>query len=356
MPGKMTSKAETGSRLLRREGPHSGVRCGRRRRCARVGAAAVATVGLLTGCGLGTAGGYVPSGELAGPLADLPRLEGAQVAVGSKNFTEQLVVGKMAVILLQSAGAHARDLTNIPGSASSRQAQLEGQVQMSWEYTGTAWIAYLGHDAPIPDEQQQYEAVRDEDLAVNDLVWLKPAPMNNTYGFAMGPQTAERLGITKMSQWAELPPEERTFCVGAEFNSRDDGLQPMLKTYDVPLGPGVPKEQVNLFDSGAIYQAVTQGECNFGEVFTTDGRIPALNLTVLADDRNFFPNYNIAMVVREETLEEYPQLRELFETVSKKMTDEALMVMNARVDVDGEEPATVAFEWLQQEGFIVAND
>lgn len=324
------------------------------RRVTRAGAAALVAVGALAGCGLGTAGGYVPSGELAGPLAGIPSLDGAPIAVGSKNFTEQLVVGKIAVILLQSAGADARDLTNIPGSASSRQAHLEDQVQVSWEYTGTAWISYLGHDTPIPDEQQQYEAVRDEDLATNDLVWLKPAPMNNTYGFAMGPETAQRLGITSMSQWESLPVDQRTFCVGAEFNSRDDGLQPMLETYGIPLGQGVPQDQVNLFDSGAIYSAVTQGECNFGEVFTTDGRIEALDLTVLADDRNFFPKYNISAVIRQETLQAHPQLRELFETVSAAMTDEALMSMNARVDVDGEEPATVAYEWLQQEGFITA--
>ena len=123
----------------------------RTRATALVASLAAATT--LAGCGLGTAGGFVPSGELAGPLADVEPLDGASVAVGSKNFSEQLLLGKMAVILLKSAGAETTDLTNIPGSASSRQAQIEGQVGLAWEYTGTAWISYLGHEQGIPDEE-----------------------------------------------------------------------------------------------------------------------------------------------------------------------------------------------------------
>jgi len=126
----------------------------RTRLTAAVGA--VLGLALTAGCGLGTAGGFVPTGSLAGPLADVEGLDGASVAVGSKNFSEQLLLGKIAVILLRSAGADATDLTNIPGSASARQAQLEGQVDLEWEYTGTAWISYLGHEKGIPAEDKQY--------------------------------------------------------------------------------------------------------------------------------------------------------------------------------------------------------
>ena len=113
----------------------------RRQLLPRATALLTALAGLLalSGCGLGTAGGDAPTGTLAGPLADVESLEGAEISVGSKNFTEQLLLGKIAVILLQSAGADVEDLTNIPGSASARAAQLEGQVDMEWEYTGTAW-------------------------------------------------------------------------------------------------------------------------------------------------------------------------------------------------------------------------
>lgn len=305
----------------------------------------------LTGCGLGTAAGFSASGELAGPVADID-LEGLEIGVGSKNFTEQIIIGKMAVILLKSAGATVQDLTNIPGSATAREAMLQDDVQMQWEYTGTAWIAYLGESDPIADERGQYEAVRDRDLEENGLVWLEPAPMNNTYGFAAKASKAEELGITKLSELKDLSTEELSFCVESEFNSRNDGMDPMLQTYGLERGSDIPGNQIKVFDTGAIYAATDQGECNFGEVFTTDGRIKALDLVVLEDDEEFFPKYNVSPVFTQEVIEEYPQLRELFNPVSAELTDDLLIELNARVDVDGEEPSEVAMDWLTEAGFV----
>jgi osmoprotectant transport system substrate-binding protein len=318
--------------------------------------AAVATTACLAvtaGCGLGTAAGFSPSGKLDGPVKDVD-LGGASVSVGSKNFTEQLVLGKIAVILLQSAGADVTDLTNIPGSASARYAQIDGQVDMEWEYTGTAWISYLGHTKPIPDEQKQYEAVRDEELKKNDLVWAKPAPMNNTYGFATPAETLKKLGITKLSEIADLPVDQRTFCVESEFKNRNDGFQPMLEKYDLPLGKEVPQGNVKTLATGAIYAATDKGECNFGEIFTTDGRIKALDLTVLEDDRQFFPKYNVATVFRKEVLDQHPELKDLFAPVSAKLDDKTLIELNAQVDVDGRDPVDVAHDWLKKEGFLAS--
>ncbi|RYU13877.1 glycine betaine ABC transporter substrate-binding protein [Nocardioides iriomotensis] len=315
--------------------------------------AATACLAVTAGCGLGTAAGFSPSGKLDGPVQDVD-LGGASVSVGSKNFTEQLVLGKIAVILLQSAGADVTDLTNIPGSASARYAQIDGQVDMEWEYTGTAWISYLGHTKPIPDEQKQYEAVRDEELKKNDLVWAKPAPMNNTYGFATPAETLKKLGITKLSEIADLPVDQRTFCVESEFKNRNDGFQPMLEKYDLPLGKEVPQGNVKTLATGAIYAATDKGECNFGEIFTTDGRIKALDLTVLEDDRQFFPKYNVATVFRKEVLDQHPELKDLFAPVSAKLDDKTLIELNAQVDVDGRDPVDVAHDWLKKEGFLAS--
>ena len=315
--------------------------------------AAVACLATTAACGLGTAAGYTPSGELAGPVKDVD-LEGASLSVGSKNFTEQLILGKIAVILMKSAGADVTDLTNIPGSASARYAQVDGQVDMEWEYTGTAWISYLGHTKPIPEEQKQYEAVRDEDLKENGLVWLKPAPMNNTYGFATPTETLKKLGISKLSEIADLPPDQRTFCVESEFKNRNDGFEPMLKKYGLQLGKDVPQGNVKTLATGANYAATDKGECNFGEIFTTDGRIKALDLTVLEDDRAFFPKYNVATVFRKEVLDEHPELKDLFAPVSAKLDDKTLIELNAQVDVDGRDPVDVAHDWLQKEGFLAS--
>ena len=326
----------------------------RRRRLAVASAGLLCGGLLLSGCGLGTAGGYVPGGTLAGPLSGVGSLDGATVSIGSKNFSENILLGKMALILLKADGATVLDLTNIPGSASARQAHLEGQIDAMWEYTGTGWITYLGHDKPIPDEQEQYEAVRDEDAAKNSLDWLAPAPMNNTYGFAMTEESAKKYGITKLSEMKKVPVKERTFCVESEFDNRPDGLSGMLKTYDVPRGKpdGVPGDNIGLYQTGAIYDATAKGNCTFGEVFTTDGRILSLNLTVLEDDRTYFPNYNVSLVVRHSVLEDHPEIQQLIEPVAEKLTNEVLLELNAEIDVKGREPADVAAEWLTDEGFL----
>jgi osmoprotectant transport system substrate-binding protein len=322
----------------------------RRTRTAATLAAAAATLG-LAGCGLQPATGYVP----AVAPASIEPIEGAEevkVTVGSKNFTEQLILGKIAVLALRAAGFQVTDSTNIPGSVAAREGQLAGDTDMQWEYTGTAWVVYMGQQG-IPDQQEQWQAVHDADLD-NGLTWLPPAPMNNTYGFAMGPDAAAELGITSLSEIKDLPVEERTFCVESEFRSRDDGLEPMLEHYGLPLDSpdGVPSDNIRVMDTGAIYAATASGACNFGEIFTTDGRILALDLTVLEDDEAYFPSYNVAPYLDTGLVEEFPRVAEVFEQITPLLTDELLIELNSRVDVDGEEPADVAMDWMVSEGLV----
>ncbi|MEE1620960.1 glycine betaine ABC transporter substrate-binding protein [Zafaria sp. Z1313] len=324
------------------------------RRRTLAAAAALTAGALLAGCGLQPAASYVPQagpGSIA-PVEGLP--EGAAITVTSKNFTEQLVLGKIAVIAAQAAGFEVTDLTNVPGSQPVRELMVSGQADFTWEYTGTAWITYMGEEEGIPDQREQFEAVRDADAA-NGLVWGEPAPLNNTYAMAVRSEAVEELGgISAMSQIAELPVEERTFCLEPEFNSRPDGFNPMLSAYGLERGAadGVPDANVGIYDTGAVYTATDNGDCNFGEVFTTDGRIDALDLTVLEDDAMFFPAYNGAPVFNAETLAEYPQLEEVFAQVSPLLTDEVMRQLNLRVDVNGEEPADVAFDWMVSEGLV----
>lgn len=325
----------------------------RRMRKGRIAMATAATLmtGLLAGCGLGTAGGYVPSGELAGPMEGVD-LDGAQVSVGSKNFTEQIILGKMALILFESAGANTEDLTNVPGSNSVRMAMLEGIMDFQWEYTGTAWITYMGEVDPIPDEQAQYEAVRDTDLAENGMVWTEPSELNNTYAMAMTAENSEELGITQISDIQQVDEQDQTFCLDAEFASRNDGFEPMLEHYDLPPAPN---DRRSLMDLGAIYQATANEECLFGEVFATDGRIPALDLVVLEDDEFFFPRYNLSGVFHEDLYNEYPQAEELIDPLTELLDNETMASLNERVDMDGEDPADVAWDFLIDAGFITEN-
>lgn len=301
----------------------------------------------LAGCGLQSASGAVLGAE-PGTIEPVEELEGVPVTVAAKDFTEQLVLGNMMSTVLSVAGADVTNLSNTPGSFGVRQALLDGRVDVSPEYTGTGWINYLGNDTPVKGEEQQYRAVYDADLE-NGLTWLPYAPMNNTYAFAVAEDKAEELGITKLSELADLPPEELTFCVESEFAKRDDGFVPMLEAYD--LTESDLAEVTNL-DTGVIYTATARGTCTFGEVFTTDGRIPGLGLRVLEDDREFFPLYNLSFVARTGFLEEHPQVAEVLEQVLPRLTNEVMLELNARVDVDGEDPAIVARDWLRDEGFV----
>ncbi|SEL81663.1 osmoprotectant transport system substrate-binding protein [Blastococcus sp. DSM 46786] len=325
----------------------------RARPAAGLAALVLAVTAATSGCGLQAATQYTPP-SAPGSIEPIDGVEGDEIVVGAKNFTEQLILGKIAVIALQVAGFDVVDRTNIPGSVPARQGMVDGDIDMEWEYTGTAWLSYLGESEPIPDPQEQWEAVRDADAA-NGLTWLPPAEANNTYAFAVRSEALPELGnVSTLSGIAELPVEERTFCVESEFASRNDGLGPMLETYGIPLGDpqGVPRDNISILDTGAVYEATDDGLCNFGEVFTTDGRIPALDLTVLEDDRNFFPAYNISPVVLTETLAEYPELADVFGQITPLLTDEVLQELNARVDVAGEEPADVALDWMVSEGLV----
>jgi len=307
----------------------------------------------LGGCGLQPAAAYVPQ---PGPGSIQP-IDGAgdtTVTVTSKNFTEQQIMGKIAVLTARAAGFEVNDLSNVPGSQPARDLLASGGADIMYDYTGTAWLTYLGHETGYPDQEKQWKVVHDQDLG-NGVTWGRPAPLDNTYAFAIVKDKQSGLGgITKLSQIGDLPAEQRTFCVESEFNSRLDGFKPMLARYGLKLGAadGVDSSNVSILDTGAVYEATAQGACNFGEVFTTDGRIKSLNLLVLEDDKKFFPSYNVAPVFRTELLEKYPQLQDTFAAVSAKMTNDAFVELNRRVDVDGEEPAQVAFDWMVSEGFI----
>lgn len=319
------------------------------------GTAVVLASALLASCGL-ESGGALPLKVGPGSIEPVPELEGARITVGSKDFTEQVILGYIIEFALAAAGADVRDLTNIQGSNSTRDAQVAGQIDVSYEYTGTGWINYLGNEQPIPDSRAQFEAVRDEDLERNGMVWTDPAPMNNTYALATSRATAEQTGVRTLSDYAALvqrDPAAATTCVETEFNVRQDGFPGMAAAY----GFDPARADRRILQTGIIYQATADGsQCKFGEVFTTDGRIAALDLVVLEDDRQFFPKYNPALTMRADFAERYPEVAEVMAPISAVLTDAAITELNKRVDVEGEDPAAVARQWLVDQGFVTARD
>lgn len=313
-------------------------------------AATCAAVLLVTACGgddeaeVGSDGG--------GSIAQDYDLSGAELTVGSKEFTEQLILGHMARLALEAAGAEVTDEIGLAGTAIVREALLAGEIDLYWEYTGTGWITHLGETEPVQPAEDQYEAVAERDLEENNIRWIEPGPFDNTYAVAAHESAVEELGVTQLSDLQELmeqQPEEADFCIASEFATRDDGLPGMEEHYDIEFS----EDQLVMLDEGAIYSEVAErSNCNFGEVFATDGRIAALDLVVLEDDQDFFAAYNPSVTVRNEVYEQYPDLEPMFAEIAATLETEVMQELNARVDDAGEFPDAVAEDHLREEGFI----
>ncbi|NLV80327.1 MAG: glycine betaine ABC transporter substrate-binding protein [Rhodococcus sp.] len=313
---------------------------------------AVLVVLAVVGCGLVSSSGSFRHATL--PDGDAP-LDGAALTVTSKSFTEGVLLGKITATYLAAAGADVTDMTGAPGAAPSRQAMVNGDADVIWEYTGTAWVTYHGMTETIADPTELWERVRDIERQEYDLIWLPPANFDNTYAFAASARTAERLGVRSLDDVAALPVADRTFCVDDEFFSRPDGFVPMLETYGIPYNTpdGVPAGNVTRMDAGVVYTSTAASSpCNFGMVYTTDGRIRNLDLRVLDDDRDFFLPYSGTAVVRGEVLAAHPAIADLLGALSERLTDDVMRELNGRVDIDGEEPSDVAYDWLRNEGLV----
>ncbi|MEV5494701.1 glycine betaine ABC transporter substrate-binding protein [Nonomuraea fuscirosea] len=320
-------------------------------RARAVAMALLVVIVAVTACGLRPASSFVPPIEPGG-IRPIPSLEGVKVRVTSKEFTEQLVLGKIAVVALTAAGADVIDQTNVQGSVNARTSLTRGDADLMWEYTGTGWITYLGQSEAIPDAEKQYEAVRDLDLRENGIVWLPPAPLNNSYSMGATRATAEKYGLKTISDMTKIPVAQRTFCVDHETFGRDDGFLGMLKGYGLEYGKDVPRNNVRRMSTGVLYNAIAAGQCALGMITTTDGRIDALNLVLLEDDKHFFPQYNAAVTIRSQVAKAHPEIARVFAPISPKLTDDVIRKLNAQVDVDGDVPVLVARDWLRSEGFV----
>ncbi len=304
---------------------------------------------VLAACGSNDSGS-----DSGGGGGEAGGLSGAEITVGSKDFDEQLVLGSLAIVALEDAGATVTDEINTGGTDVTRAALEGGDIDMYWEYNGTAWISFFKETEPIPDRIEQYEAVRDRDLEENKLVWMQPAQFNNTYGIAFPTEAAGDLGNpTKISDLGTLiadNPDAATLCVENEFSARDDGLPGMEAAY----GFTFPPANIAILDTALVYtQADQRDPCNFGEIFTTDPRIASLEMTVLEDDMAFFPLYNPSPVFRQDVYDQYSEeLDALFDPISEALTAEEITALSAKVSTDLELPKDVATDWLTEKGFI----
>lgn len=289
-------------------------------------------------------------GASGGALAEYD-LSGVSIAVGSKDFDEQLLLGEIMVAAFEAAGADVDNKVDLGGTNVARAALESGDIDVYMEYNGTGWTQHLGLEDPSFDSAELTQGVRERDLAENGIVWIDRSPFNNTYGFVSSPEMTEANGgafdIQSMVDYLEANPDA-SLCLESEFPSRSDGLI-LTETY---AGYDIPDSQITILDTGVIYTETRDNNCDFGEVFTTDGRIPSMGLT-LVEDPGVNIVYNVSMTMRDE---KYQEASEAFDGIASlllsPLTNDRMAELNARVSAEGEDPADVAQDYLVEEGLI----
>jgi osmoprotectant transport system substrate-binding protein len=281
-----------------------------------------------------------------------------EITVSSKNFTEQYLLGWMTVLALQDAGFTVNNQVDLGGTVVNREALEAGEVDLYWEYTGTAWMVHLGHEEALTDPQECYGEVKAEDAA-NDLVWLEMAPFNNTYTLMMTQEAGDQYGVHKLSEvpaYLEQNPDA-ILCSDEEWTVRPDGYPALQEKY----GFAFKEENVLAMEIGVTYKALRDGECDLAMGFATDGRIAAWGLFNLEDDKFFFPVYNPAPVVRKEVLDKYPELADVLAPIAKALDTDTMTYLNSVVDVgedqeldtgDEQDPKDVACNFLLENDLI----
>jgi glycine betaine/choline ABC-type transport system substrate-binding protein len=281
------------------------------------------------------------------------------VKIGSKDFTEQVLINEMLAQLLENAGYPVERQLNLGGSAIVHQALVNGDIDTYIEYTGTGLLAILNltlADAatptagaaatPMAGVDPVYETVKREYKDQFNLVWLDPLGFNNTYTLALTQEKAQELGVTKISDLVGKA-NDLTFGGTQEFLTRPDGLPGLTAAYE-----GLEFGDAKGFDPGLVYQAVDSGDVDVISAFATDGRIPSLGLVTLEDDLGFFPPYFAAPVVRQDLLDQDAAVADVLNMLAGKIDNQTMAGLNSQIDVEGKEPEDVARAFLQEQGLI----
>jgi osmoprotectant transport system substrate-binding protein len=287
-------------------------------------------------------------------LATLPLLLEAcspahRITVGSKNFTEQLILGEMLAQLIESETREPIDRRlYLAGTYICHQALLAGRIDLYAEYTGTALAAVL-KQRPTGDHRQVYETVKDEYLRRFGLEVFPSLGFDNSFAIVMRGDDAARYRITKLSQLAPFSPKLR-MGVGYEFLERRDGFDGLVNTYGLRFA-ATPR----VMDLGLLYRALENRQVDLIAGANTDGLIAALRLASLADDRHYFPPYDAVPIVRHDTLQRHPAVRRALDRITGCISVDEMRSMNYAVDGEKRDPAQVAREFLVSHRLIASN-
>lgn len=264
------------------------------------------------------------------------------IKIGSKNFTEQFILAEMYAQALEAKGYQVERSINLGGTLIAHQALVSGKIDMYPEYTGTALAAVVkGTISSDPDAV--YKQVKEFYESKLELTLLKPSKMNNGYILALLPETAQKYRLKTMTDLAKVS-NQLVLGAGPEWRDRDDGLPGLKRHY------GIEFKEYRPMVIALKYQALKEKQVDVVNGFGTDGQISAMKLARLQDDKNFWPPYRVAPVIRRDIARNYPGIVAILNAVTDLLTDEGQSELNWRVDGQKEEPRDVARDFLKKHG------
>ncbi|EPE61106.1 binding--dependent transport system inner membrane component family protein [Exiguobacterium sp. S17] len=268
-----------------------------------------------------------------------------KIVVGSKNYTEQLILGNMVADLIEDkTDLEVERQLNLGGTQVAFNALRTGEIDTYIEYTGTLYVDVLKQEVEN-DPEVVYEKVQAQVQERFDIRTLDPIGFNNTYAIAVKQEAVDKYNLTTVSDLAAVS-DELIFGPTIEFSNREDGYLGLKETYPFNF------QDVKPVDGGLRYTALMNNESDAIDSFSTDGLLKRFELVVLEDDKKFFPPYYAVPIVSEETLTEHPELANVLNLLSGKITDETMQELNYLADVEKQRPEKVARDFLVSEGLI----
>lgn len=314
--------------------------------------AALALAAGLTACGSSDNNDKTTSSSGGGnanaqTIQSNPANKNVSVTIGSKNFTEEFILGNIYAQALRAAGYQVKTQLNLGSEQIALKALKGGQIDAYPEYTGTALTSFFNaKTTEIPtDPQQAYQQTK-ADFAKDGLTALPPTPFTDSNALAVTKATADKLGVKSISD-LKAKAGDLTFSGSPECRQRQDCLLGLQKTYGI--NPG----KFTVVDPSLRHEVLQKGQADASFVFTTDGQIKANKEVVLTDPKNIFPPYNITLVVRDQTVQKAgPDFAKTIALVQKGMTTQVMQELNSRVDIDKQTPAAVAKAYLTESGYV----
>ncbi|MDR2156740.1 MAG: glycine/betaine ABC transporter substrate-binding protein [Clostridiales Family XIII bacterium] len=283
---------------------------------------------LLSACG-----GDGGDGNVSGDDADVG--SGAPVRIGSKDFTENLILAEIYALALEDKGGLAVDRTFSLASSSVHTALVSDEIDLYPEYTGTGLLSVLQLDL-LTDPQEVYDTVKEAYEDRFDLIWLDYAQANDGQGIAVTKAVSDEYGVRTISDLQKQAANIR-FASQGEFDEREDGIPALEAVY----GPFAFKSSV-VIDNALKYDMLLNGEADAAPAYTSEGQLVNPAFVLLEDDRQVWPPYNIAPVARASILETYPEIADILNAVNALIDTPTITSLNAEVDVDGKEYEEVA--------------